>query len=161
VARADARLQAAEAGEEILTRKLAKLSNISALDDDRRTSVELASKSQVLQGLAEPGLDPTPEACGQAFANAFRKQLDLSSAISGLMAIGALLQAAEAGEEILTRKLTKLSNVNAVGDDQKPSVKLANKSQVIQALAEHGLDPTSEACGRALANACRDTSLIC
>jgi hypothetical protein len=56
----------------------------------------------------------------------------------------ALFQAAEAGDEISTRRLPKLSHFNAVGGDRRTSVELTSKLQVIQVLAEHGLDPTSK-----------------
>ena len=56
----------------------------------------------------------------------------------------ALFQAAEAGDGTSTRRLPKLSNLNAVGGDRRTSVELTSKLQVIQVLAVHGLDPISK-----------------
>ena len=55
--------------------------------------------------------------------------------------------------------LANPSSVHTVDGDRRTSVELAVESQVIQVPSEHGLGPTSEACGGALADACRDSDL--
>jgi hypothetical protein len=55
----DAPFQAAESGVEISTMRLPELSHLNAVGGDRRESVELTSKLQIRQVLAEQGLDPT------------------------------------------------------------------------------------------------------